>query len=61
LKPRPRPAHDFLSRENKKWCNTNALRFSLTNLDKARSLLAVIGIKDRNKDGVMKDEAGKRG
>lgn len=54
---RATPAYDFLSRENKKWCNTNAVRFS-HDLNRARALLADFGIKDRNKDGIAEDEAG---
>ena len=54
---RATPAYDFISRENKKWCNTNTVRFGY-NLNKARALLAEIGIQDRNKDGVAEDVDG---
>ena len=54
---RATPAYDFISRENKKWCNTNTVRFAC-DLNRARALLAEIGIQDRNKDGILEDADG---
>jgi peptide/nickel transport system substrate-binding protein len=54
---RARPTYGFISTENQKWCNTNIAIYSF-NLDRARSLLEEIGIKDRNKDGVAEDADG---
>jgi peptide/nickel transport system substrate-binding protein len=51
------PASGFISTENQKWNNPNIPRYGF-DLSRARTLLAEIGIQDRNGDGVMEDAAG---
>ena len=54
---RAEPNYGYIGRENKKWFNPN-LREYPYDVNKARELLAEIGIKDRNGDGVMEDAEG---
>lgn len=52
-----RPNFGFWNESNKKWYNPNIPKQEY-NLAKAKELLAEIGIKDRNEDGLLEDEAG---
>jgi peptide/nickel transport system substrate-binding protein len=54
---RAQPVYGFISSENRKWNNPDVPRYSY-DLDKARSLLAEIGIQRRNPDGVLEDAQG---
>jgi peptide/nickel transport system substrate-binding protein len=54
---RAQPTYGFISTENPKWNNPDIPRFSFDPA-RARSLLAEIGIKDRNGDGVLEDAGG---
>jgi peptide/nickel transport system substrate-binding protein len=54
---RAQPTYGFISTENPKWDNPDIPRYSL-DLDRARALLAEIGIQDRNGDGKMEDAGG---
>ncbi len=54
---RAQPAYGFISTENQKWNNPNIPRYGL-DLARARTLLAEIGIQDRNGDGLMEDADG---
>jgi peptide/nickel transport system substrate-binding protein len=56
---RAQPAYSFISTENQKWSNPNIPRYGF-DPGRARSLLAEIGIQDRDGDGVMKDADGNR-
>jgi peptide/nickel transport system substrate-binding protein len=49
--------YGFTSEENRRWFNTNAPQFRY-DPDKARALLAEIGMRDRNADGTLKDADG---
>ena len=51
------PNYGFETGANPKWQNTNVMRYPY-DLDKARALLAEIGIKDRDADGYLKDSDG---
>jgi peptide/nickel transport system substrate-binding protein len=51
---RAQAASDFLSTENQKWNNPDIPHYDF-DLSRARTLLAQIGIQDRNGDGVMED------
>jgi len=52
-----RPNFGFWNESNTKWYNPNIPKHDY-NLAKAKELLAEIGIKDRNGDGFLEDEAG---
>lgn len=54
---RARPVYGFVSDENPKWFNPNIPRYSYDPA-KARALLEKAGLKDRNGDGLVEDEAG---
>ncbi|HKQ37860.1 MAG TPA: ABC transporter substrate-binding protein [Verrucomicrobiae bacterium] len=51
------PQYGFITPSNQKWINTNVAQYPY-NPEKARQLLAEIGIKDRNNDGVLEDAEG---
>lgn len=51
------PQYGFITPSNQKWINTNVAQYPY-NPDKARALLAEIGIKDRNNDGLLEDADG---
>ncbi len=51
------PNYGFETAANAKWRNTNVMQYPF-NLEKARALLAEIGIKDRDADGYLKDADG---
>jgi len=51
------PNYGFETAANPKWQNTNVMRYPYSP-DKARALLAEIGIKDRDADGYLKDSDG---
>ena len=51
------PQYGFVTPANQKWINTNIAEYPY-NPDKARALLAEIGIIDRNKDGLLEDAGG---
>jgi peptide/nickel transport system substrate-binding protein len=53
------PNYGILTPANKKWYNPNIATFPF-NLEKAKALLAELGIKDRNNDGILEDEAGNK-
>ncbi len=52
-----KPNYGFWNESNTKWFNPN-IPTQPYSLDKARELLAEIGIKDRNGDGFLEDEDG---
>ena len=54
---RAKPNYGLVGRENLKWFNP-AIHSYPHDLEKARWLLAEIGIKDRNDDGVLEDTEG---
>ena len=54
---RAQPAYGFIGTENPKWNNPDIPRYAFDPV-RARSLLAEIGIQDRNGDGLMKDADG---
>jgi peptide/nickel transport system substrate-binding protein len=51
------PNYGFETAANARWQNTNIMKYPFS-LDKARALLAEIGIKDRDADGYLKDADG---
>jgi peptide/nickel transport system substrate-binding protein len=51
------PQYGFITPSNQKWINTNIAQYPY-NPEKARQLLAEIGITDRNKDGWLEDAEG---
>lgn len=51
------PQYGFITPSNQKWINTNVTQYPY-NPEKARQLLAEIGIMDRNKDGLLEDADG---
>jgi peptide/nickel transport system substrate-binding protein len=51
------PVYGFISGENQKWFNREIPRPG-HNPDQARALLAEIGMRDRNNDGVLEDAGG---
>ena len=51
------PNYGFETAANTKWRNTNVMQYPF-NPEKARALLAEIGIKDRDADGYLKDADG---
>ena len=51
------PTYGFISTENPKWNNPDIPRYGF-DLARARTLLAEIGIQDRNGDGLLKDADG---
>ena len=54
---RAQAASGFISTENQKWYNPNIPRYGF-DLARARTLLAELGIRDRNGDGLMEDADG---
>jgi len=54
---RAQPAYGFIGTENPRWNNPNIPRYAFDPA-RARSLLAEIGIQDRNGEGLMKDADG---
>jgi peptide/nickel transport system substrate-binding protein len=54
---RAAPNYGYVSKENAKWNNPDIRQYPY-DLDKARALLAEIGIRDRNKDGLLEDAGG---
>jgi peptide/nickel transport system substrate-binding protein len=54
---RAEPNYDLVGHGNMKWFNP-AIRVYPHDLDKARALLAEIGIKDRDGDGILEDAEG---
>ncbi|MGV3754631.1 MAG: ABC transporter substrate-binding protein [Verrucomicrobiota bacterium] len=52
-----KPNYGFWNESNPKWFNTQIPKQAY-DLNKAKQLLAEIGIKDRNGDGFLEDEAG---
>jgi peptide/nickel transport system substrate-binding protein len=54
---RAQPTYGFISVENQKWNNPDIPRYSF-DPGRARSLLAEIGMRDRNGDGAMVDADG---
>ena len=51
------PVYGFLSSENKKWNNPSVPRYSY-DPEKARALLAEIGLANRGGDGTLQDASG---
>ena len=56
---RGEPAYGVYTAANKRWYNPNIRTYPFS-IDKARALLAEIGIADRNGDGILEDESGKK-
>ena len=56
---RAKPTFNFISAENQKWNNPNVPQFGFDPA-KARSLLAEMGIQDRDNDGVAEDSDGNK-
>lgn len=54
---RAQPIYGFISTENKKWNDPDIPRYSY-DLDRANALLAQVGMKSRNSDGVLMDAEG---
>lgn len=54
---RAQPALTFVGKDNPKWHNPGVPTFGY-DLARARSLLAGLGIQDRNRDGVLEDAEG---
>jgi peptide/nickel transport system substrate-binding protein len=54
---RAKAIYGFVSEDNRKWHNPKVPRYA-GDLEKARALLAEIGIQDRNNDGVAEDAEG---
>lgn len=54
-----KPNYGFWNESNKKWFNPNIPKQEYS-LEKARQLLAEIGIKDRDGDGFLEDEEGNK-
>ncbi len=54
---RAQPAYGFISTENQKWNKSDIPRYGFDPA-RARTLLAEIGIQDRNGDGMMEDADG---
>ena len=54
---RAQPTYGFISTENPRWNNPDIPRYSF-DLARARTLLAEVGIQDRNGDGMMEDADG---
>jgi peptide/nickel transport system substrate-binding protein len=53
------PNYGILTPSNKRWYNPNIATFPF-NIEKAKALLSEIGIRDRNNDGILEDEAGNK-
>lgn len=51
------PLYGYITPSNQKWINTNIAQYAY-NPERARQLLAEIGIMDRNKDGSLEDSEG---
>ncbi len=56
---RAKPNYGFLSPANERWFNPNTPQYPYSQ-DKARALLAEIGIQDRNGDGILEDAQGNK-
>jgi peptide/nickel transport system substrate-binding protein len=56
---RANPNYGFLSPSNGKWFNPNTPEYPYSQ-EKAKALLAEIGIQDRNGDGVLEDAEGNK-
>lgn len=54
---RAKAIYGFVSEDNRKWNNPSVPRFA-ADVEKAKALLAEIGIEDRNHDGVAEDAEG---
>ncbi|MCI0746741.1 MAG: ABC transporter substrate-binding protein [Verrucomicrobia subdivision 3 bacterium] len=54
---RARPNYGFLSPANSRWFNPNIPQYPFSQ-EKAKALLAEIGIQDRNGDGILEDADG---
>ncbi|MBI3882526.1 MAG: ABC transporter substrate-binding protein, partial [Verrucomicrobia bacterium] len=54
---RAEPNYGYTGRENKKWWNPNLREYPF-DLAKARALLAELGLKDRDGDGILEDADG---
>ena len=54
---RGQPNYGFETTANPRWQNTNVMRYP-HDMDKARAMLAEIGIKDRDADGFLEDSDG---
>jgi peptide/nickel transport system substrate-binding protein len=54
---RAQPAYGFIATENPRWNNLDVPRYAFDPA-RARSLLAELGIQDRNADGLMEDADG---
>ena len=57
LSGRGEPNYAYITTANKRWANTNIAQYPY-NPARAKELLAEIGIKDRNNDGVLEDAEG---
>jgi peptide/nickel transport system substrate-binding protein len=53
------PNYGILTPANKRWFNPNIATYPF-NQEKAKSLLSEIGIRDRNGDGILEDDAGNK-
>jgi len=56
---RAAPNYGFLSASNTRWFNPDTPQYPY-NLEKAKALLAEIGIQDRNGDGILEDAEGNK-
>jgi peptide/nickel transport system substrate-binding protein len=56
---RAKPNYGFLSAANKRWNNPNIPEYPFS-IERARALLAEIGIQDRNGDGILEDAEGNK-
>jgi len=56
---RAKPNYGFLSASNTRWFNPNTPEYPYS-LEKAKALLAEIGIQDRNGDGILEDAEGNK-
>ena len=56
---RAKPNYGFLSASNTRWFNPDTPQYPYS-LEKAKALLAEIGIQDRNGDGILEDAEGNK-